>query len=784
MAHRLLPWFRQRKIAPLNQDVLNVAKSGDAVLLDEVLQRLCRAEGTSVLSVDEQHMQSHSPSSPTRVSCGDGCLLPARIKKLLVTLLIIAVEKGHLDSVKLLLKYGADVEGRGEFKLISYIRGPFFVETYEGTPMCFAAVSGNVEILRCLLENGADINAVTADGKVCITPLIIVAHSEQFGAVTFLINQGADVNFQDKYGYTALHYVAKSGSTSNINALNCLINHGADINAFTEFQTTALMLACAFNNVNAVKCLLHNSANVDLQDRNGETCLKSALRCACPDDRSSLEILSFLLKSGVDVSNARRNDGVTLLMQATCHGSLRDVHLLIEHGANVDFQDQNGDTALHYATHCCDRYSEEIVSALLTGGSSHLCNNHGLTPLLAACNKGNTVMVEHLIRAPSITKEQRIDALELLGASLALEPSVGVGLGTEMQCFDFGCWYIKWGMKERFADPSHPLLKKQMKPIEAYQNRKECQTLEELDKVSYKREAMIMESLIIRERIIRINNVDLLLLVRQIRKVANSYRHSFSQFLALKRHAIKIVHNCNYQAASDLQDIIKEVSNKQTNLVNDDDFVEKFDEVILAYEREVQIAMMNKKQPPSLSLSAELISMISKFNGGENGKLPSAVLVLKTLCNFNPRDRDGNTLLHQLVKNTIYHRIYHHNKSCSHIGEVKALLNAGFNVNAINNRGYTPLHLAVNFSSGRKDANFHLEIDMLKLLIDEGAHHDFVNDDGKTPMDMAETDEARMILSERRKLELKCICARAVKKFGIPYMGLVPKTLEKYISMH
>ena len=51
-------------------------------------------------------------------------------------------------------------------------------------------------------------------------------------------------------------------------------------------------------------------------------------------------------------------------------------------------------------------------------------------------------------------------------------------------------------------------------------------------------------------------------------------------------------------------------------------------------------------------------------------------------------------------------------------------------------------------------------------------------------MDMAQTDVARMILSERRKLELKCICARAVKTFGIPFVGLVPKTLEKYISMH
>ena len=80
--------------------------------------------------------------------------------------------------------------------------------------------------------------------------------------------------------------------------------------------------------------------------------------------------------------------------------------------------------------------------------------------------------------------------------------------------------------------------------------------------------------------------------------------------------------------------------------------------------------------------------------------------------------------------------------------------------------------------------HFTLLTDTLEVLFDWGAHHDFVNNDGKTPMDMAQTDEARMILSERRKLELKCICARAVKTFGIAFVGLVPKTLEKYISMH
>ena len=113
---------------------------------------------------------------------------------------------------------------------------------------------------------------------------------------------------------------------------------------------------------------------------------------------------------------------------------------------------------------------------------------------------------------------------------------------------------------------------------------------------------------------------------------------------------------------------------------------------------------------------------------------------------------------------------------------MKLLLNAGFNVNATDWDGNTPLHRAASLEPG--DDLIHQVPEIMKALFYGGAHHDFVNNDGKTPMDMAGTDEARMILSERRKLELKCISARAVKKFGIPYLGVVPKILEKYISMH
>jgi len=40
----------------------------------------------------------------------------------------------------------------------------------------------------------------------------------------------------------------------------------------------------------------------------------------------------------------------------------------------------------------------------------------------------------------------------------------------------------------------------------------------------------------------------------------------------------------------------------------------------------------------------------------------------------------------------------------------------------------------------------------MEVLLDGGAHHDFVNSSGKTAMDIAQTNEARRILSKREML--------------------------------
>ena len=699
---------------------------------------------------------------------GDGCSLPVR-KKSPVTPLIVAVRNGNLDCVKVLLKYGAEIEGRGDFMHIFEDDSCPVPYNYKCcTPLFVAATCGNVEILRFLVENGANVNATDDFG---LTPLMAAVANQLLDAVTFLIDQGADVNLLDSSGSTALHYASEvSFDPSSCLIVKQLINRGANINAVTnDDKLTPLMLACKNKNVSVVNCLLQNGANVVLTSDNGWT----ALHFVVDGFNDSSEILRSLLNNGADV-NARSVDNETPLMVASQSSDVETVTLLIEQGAYVDLQDEKYNTALHNAV---SSNTEEIVGTLLNAGASNFCNSQGMTPLLLACCRGCVALVENLIKQPDITKEQRINALELLGASVLIEECI-------LENADLHDWkgfkYIKHGMMERFADPSHPLFKQEMEPVEAYQNRRECQTLDELAEIEGDRDAIIMESLIIKERIMGRNYEDLIAVIRNIARYYED--HDLSFCIKLYRHATKTAPKCDLSAV-DLSIITSALFNRFENgdLSKEEDFLDALDETILDYDCEMQRKMTNKQDSEYHVLYLfdslqTLVFMISEFECADEGRLSSSALLLKTISNLNLRDSDGNTLLHRLA--------IHHGRcsSYSYSGAVKLLLKEGFNVNAINGNGNTALHIVATLKPS--DDKIHLLTVMLQVLFDGGAHHDFVNNDGKTPMDMAGTDEARMILSERRKLELKCISARAVKRFGIPYLGLVPKILEKYISMH
>ena len=458
-------------------------------------------------------------------------------------------------------------------------------------------------------------------------------------------------------------------------------------------------------------------------------------------------------------------------MKAIHNQLIHVVTYLIEHGANIDLQDKNGNTALHHAvsvTNFCD-----MIDLLVTGGASHICNNQGLTPLLLVSDRGNVAVVEHLIKRPEITKEQRINALELLGASLVILHAAGFE-----RSYEKGLKYIKRGMEERFSNLSEPLLKQSTEQaVKAYQNRKERQSLEELAQIEGDLDTMVIESIVIRERIIGNESESL----RYVTAAAGCYFHAnrnFSTCLALYRHAVKIAQSSKQSADFQLDNMSRLLHEefKRSGLPKvKNHLIELFELTLLEYETQ-----RNVKKPNSLSrlfdISLKVVLFISKVEFHGESKRSNLSTLLKQLFRKDPQDRSGNTLLHKVIECHMDNEVY----SC--LDAVKLLLSAGFNVNAKNKKGNTPLHVAANFKPRGGKICFVAEI--LQVLIDGGAHHDFANNDSKTPMDMAKTDEARMTLSESRNLELRCISARAVRKFGIPYLGVVPKTLEKYINMH
>ena len=680
------------------------------------------------------------------------------------------------------------------FQPDAVIRSTYLRESaYTGPPLFLAAANGNLDILSYLFEQGANVNAAASAHFSWLpryklhwcTPLIVALTNGHNDAFTFLIDKGADVNLQDHAGYTALHYAVER---KNFDALSCLVHNGADINLFTSSKYTPLMLACQSDNMDAVNFLLNKGADVNLQDRDGNSALHFASYDIC---------CSRLIQNLADV-NAGDNDNCTPLMQASWPwiSDVKKVAMLIENGAKVDLQDVDGNTALHHAVlnlHDSHEYTPDICLTLLTAKASiHLCNSQGWTPLLLASNNCIKSAVEILIKHPEVTKEQRANALELLGASLCLKSRT-------FAYIEEGFSYIKLGMKERFADASHPLLKQQVEPSEAYQNRKESQTLEELAEIEGDKDSIIMESLVIRERIIGANNVELLKPIECVAKhfYSKDPGHFKRLSIPLYRYATKIAQGCIeefFESAVSclwhLTDVLyecKQYSDRELllELLELTVFLcENWPDYYGHYQSVWHIEYDNEEV--SLFDSVEVvIHMITKNlqNGEEDETYSNALVLLRKLLCYNPRctnDDDNGTLLHVGTYSTeeIITDIV------PSADTVKLLLNAGFNVNATDCNGDTPLHRAASLEPG--DDLIHQVPEIMNALFYGGAHHDFVNNDGKTPMDMAKTDEARMILSaaERGRLELKCISARAVKKFGIPYLGKVPKILEKYISMH
>ena len=238
------------------------------------------------------------------------------------------------------------------------------------TALVFAAREGDLESARILLAAGADVNQATQYGW---TALLTATQNRNYVLGRFLLDHGANPNLANKGGWTPLYlatdnrnieggdYPVRPGDLDHLEFIRRLLAAGADVNArakdSTETRTifkmqwlyedgaTAFLRASQSSDVELMKLLLEHGADPTIATANNTTALAVASGIGWVEgvtyersDKDNVEAVRMLLDLGLD-PNVVDGDGRTALHGAAHKGRKDVVELLVNHGARLDARD-------------------------------------------------------------------------------------------------------------------------------------------------------------------------------------------------------------------------------------------------------------------------------------------------------------------------------------------------------------------------------------------------------------------------------------------------------------
>jgi ankyrin repeat protein len=325
------------------------------------------------------------------------------------TALMVAVRENHPDIVKLMIARGGSVNARtrigrapqwilpnsvpGFGHGIGIVRGGLPARGSRApipggmTPLLYAARDGRMDIVRMLLDAGADINQ--RDGNE-IPSLIIAITNNHPDVARFLIDRGADIKAVDWYGRTPLWAAVETRNMDVDNAtfinsidrepfldlIQVLLERGADPNArmkevppirreflritgslaWVDFTgQTPFLTASLAGDLTVMKLLLKHGADPNIPTFAGTTALMAAAGVNWVVDQTFdegqpalLEAVKLCVELGMDV-NAVNSMGLTAMHGAANRGSDDIIRYLVQQGARIDVKDAEGRTPLTWA---------------------------------------------------------------------------------------------------------------------------------------------------------------------------------------------------------------------------------------------------------------------------------------------------------------------------------------------------------------------------------------------------------------------------------------------------
>lgn len=218
-------------------------------------------------------------------------------------------------------------------------------------------------LTECLLNAGADPSA-THKNSFPIAYLAVEASRKTQILIPLLIEHGAPLDALNKEGQTALYCAV---ATENLELVSFLLKRGADPNQQCESGETALMKAASED---IMSLLLNSGADPNLQDKDGETVLMKYRIIRQP------ELINLLFQAGADPT-IKNNKGRTLLHRWDLDGPIIDD--LLSRGCKIDEPDNEGSTPLIYAAG--NYHSKKVLLLLEKGADPNYRDSKGRTAL-------------------------------------------------------------------------------------------------------------------------------------------------------------------------------------------------------------------------------------------------------------------------------------------------------------------------------------------------------------------------------------------------------------------